>query len=143
MLRSIPAATVVLICLILGGVVVLQRHQLVVERARGVELGLAASNALAERDSTRSVAGVLGDSVRVFEQRVVQVAQWKDVLDDALRQERRAAYAMNVVIDSLRQTAAAVVSDGTERRATFEIRQVRISEQSGHPFRLNPATCFG
>ena len=123
MLRAIPAATVVLICFILGGVVVLQRHQLVVERARAVELGLAAENAVAERDSTRRVAGVLGDSLSVFEQRAVQVAQWNDVLDDALGRERRAAFAMNVVIYSLRQTAVAVVSDDSVRRATFEIRQ--------------------
>ena len=134
MLRTVPITIVLLVSLVLGGAVVVQRHQLSVAREQSVALALAAENAVAERDSTRTistlnrtVAKLLGDSLALVEQRVVQAAHKRDALDDALGRERRAVLAMNVVIDSLRQgmaTVATVNDSGGVRRASFDIRQV-------------------
>ena len=134
MLRTVPITIVLIVSIVLGGAVVVQHHQLAEERARAAVVALAAENAVAERDSTRTistlnrtVAKLLGDSLALVEQRVVQVAQKRDALDDALGRERRAAFAMNVVIDSLRQSTATVTTvndSGGVRRANFDIRLV-------------------
>ena len=134
MFRTVPVTIVLIVSLVLGGAVVVQRHQLSVAREQSVALALAAENAVAERDSTRTistlnrtVAKLLGDSLALVEKRVVQVAQARDALDDALGRERRAAFVMNVVIDSLRQsmaTVATVNDSGDVRRARFDVRQV-------------------
>ena len=101
-------------------------------RTHAAAASLRASNIVAERDSTRDVAlenakvaALLGDSLRVVERRVLQVAQRNDALDRALRRERLARYQGSVAVDSLRRTvvAAPVAGDGGVRRATFRVRQ--------------------
>jgi hypothetical protein len=81
------------------------------QRARTTAVALQLENAVAARDSTRNVAlkngtvaHLLGDSLRLVEKRVVQIAQTADVLDDALHRERVAKYALNATIDSLRRS---------------------------------------
>ena len=69
-MKTVPITLVILLSLVLGATVVVQRRPLVAERARAITLALAVSNAEAERDSTRELAR-LGDSLRVFERRVV------------------------------------------------------------------------
>jgi hypothetical protein len=103
------------------------------QRARTTAVALQLENAVAARDSTRNVAlengtvaHLLGDSLRLVEKRVVQIAQTADVLDDVLHRERVAKYALNATIDSLRQSAAAVTTtlpQGDTRAATFNVRQ--------------------
>ena len=106
-----------------------------VARARGrvTELALEAANVTAERDSTRgaaltarSVARLLGDSLRIAERLVVQRAQHADALDKALGRERRAKYALAATVDSLsRVVASANVTEMNDdvRRAHFDVRQ--------------------
>jgi hypothetical protein len=102
-------------------------------RSRVAELVLQAANVTAERDSTRDVAlhqakvaELLGDSLRIAERRLVQVAQRGDALDQALGRERRAKYQLVAAVDSLsaRVASASVVDDSADvRRAMFNVRQ--------------------
>jgi hypothetical protein len=103
------------------------------EKARVTTLALQAVNATAERDSTRDVAlrnaevaAQLGDSLRIAERLVVQVAERDDALDQALGHERRARYRLTAAVDSLSQVARAAsfvdASTGT-REARFDLRQ--------------------
>ena len=105
-------------------------------KQRASEYALEASNARAERDSTRQVgngddrvARVLRDSLRLAERMVVQKAQRQDDLDRALRRERRARYVMAARADSLAVVARAQAEDADEaaphsvRRARFAVRQ--------------------
>src|SRR5205814_611398 len=68
------------------------------QQDRTTELALQASNAIADRDTTRNVAleskavaALLNDSLRVAEKRVVQRTQAADSLDRALNRERAAS----------------------------------------------------
>jgi hypothetical protein len=122
MTRTILAA----VSLALAAALFVTRRQLASQRTKTVAAALTASNALAERDSTRTLARLSTDSLRVVEKRIVQQAQHDDSLDAALGRDRRALYALNTAIDSLRATAAAVVAVDpatTDRHATFEIRE--------------------
>ena len=121
------------------------------EQGRVAELALAASNAMAERDSTRdaavgsrAVAELLGDSLRIAERRVVQVTQRGDELDRALGRERRARYLMAVRADSLVRVASGVAladSGHGMRRARFDLYQApyKIAADVGIPLPPDPA----
>jgi hypothetical protein len=115
-------------------------HRVVVARERASSAALAITNALAQRDSTRDaaagdrrVARLLGDSLRLFQRRVVQVAQRGDALDKALSEERIERASVTATIDSLRRMSSAAVltkahaalvdSAYAVRQAHFEIRQ--------------------
>src|SRR5690349_24402435 len=96
---------------------------------------LLESNRSAARDTTRDVARenarvakLLGDSLRIVQKEVMQVAQRRDALDAALGRERTARYAATAVVDSLERVVAAsdsVVRDPrTDTRvAHFDVRQ--------------------
>ncbi|HEX5973085.1 MAG TPA: hypothetical protein VFY85_14225, partial [Gemmatimonadaceae bacterium] len=93
---------------------------------------LQAVNVAAERDSTRNVATtsrriaeLLGDSLRVAERLVVQGTQRADALDRALGRERKARYEMVAAVDPLSRAvaSASVVSADDVRRARFDVRQ--------------------
>jgi len=105
-----------------------EEHRLRHERQSTAALALAASNLVAERDSTRDVANanrraaaVLGDSLRVVQKRAVQMEQRGDALDRALGGERRARYALTAAVDSLGRVASAPA--GVSRHASFTLRQ--------------------
>lgn len=107
-----------------------EEHRLRQERESTASLALAASNLVAERDSTRdvaamnhSIAAMLGDSLRIVEQRAVQVKQRSDALDRALGGERRARYALTAAVDSLERLATAAAPAGAARHASFALRQ--------------------
>jgi hypothetical protein len=124
------------------------------QRARTTAVALQLENAVAARDSTRNVAlengtvaHLLGDSLRLVEKRVVQIAQTADVLDDALHRERVAKYALNATIDSLRRSSVAVTTtspQGDTRSATFNLRQepFTVNAQVDMPPPPDSATLF-
>jgi hypothetical protein len=112
--------------------------RLVAQRRRATAALLVESNRSASRDTTRSVAlenarvaRLLGDSLRVVEKQIVQVAQRRDVLDAALGRERAARYAATAVVDSLSLVVASsdsVLRDARDasrdtRTARFDVRQ--------------------
>jgi hypothetical protein len=112
--------------------------RLAAQRRRAAAALLVEVNRSASRDTTRNVAlenarvaRLLGDSLRVVEKQVVQVAQRRDVLDAALGRERAARYAATAVVDSLSRVVAAsdsVVRDARDasretRTARFDVRQ--------------------
>jgi hypothetical protein len=131
--RTIHITVIAALSAAVATTISIQQHQLHSERVRSVAYALAAVNAAAERDSTRSiatmnrkVAALLGDSLRLVEKHVLQVTQRRDALDEALGRERRAAYIMNAAVDSLRRTTTAPVmvsADSDVRRASFDLRQ--------------------
>jgi hypothetical protein len=100
---------------------------------------LAESNRSAEWDTTRDVAlqnarvaKLLGDSLKLVEKEVLQVAQKRDALDAALGRERAARYAAIAVVDSVEgliaaENAAIPARDSTisreVRAARFDLRQ--------------------
>lgn len=95
-----------------------------VARERASSAALAITNALAQRDSTRDAAAddrrvsrLLGDSLRMFRRRVVQVAQRGDVLDKALGQGRIERASVTATIDSLRRVSSAAVLSTPEKIA--------------------------
>lgn len=74
------------------------------------------------------LAALFGDSLKMYQKAVVQVAQQSDAIDKALKLERRAKYALSVSLDSLHRRIAsrsAVTEDTTDhvRRASFDVRQ--------------------
>lgn len=108
-----------------------QHHRLQAARAQATAAQLRESNLQAEQDSTRNVAlenarvaRMLGDSLRMVQKRVVQVAQVRDALDGALGVERRARYQLSARIDSLTSVVRAPVVVGADvRRAQFTMRK--------------------
>jgi hypothetical protein len=133
MIRAIPVAALVLLTIALGMSAVVKERQLVKERARAAVLALAAENANAERDSTREVAlenervaGLLGDSLRMVEKRVVQLAQRSDAFDRATGRERRGSYTIEVAPAPLWgafTVPSKVGADTGTRAARFDVRQ--------------------
>lgn len=119
-------------------------------RDRVAELALQATNVAAERDSTRdvamaerAVARVLGDSLRITERRVVQIAQRGDALDAALGRERRAKYDLVATVDSLtRVMASTTVTEGNGdlRRARFDVRQAPYTIDADVTMPVPPAS---
>lgn len=113
--------------------VMIEERRLNAERSRGAIAALRATNLVAERDSTRDVAlanraiaKFLGDSLRLVERQVLQVAQRRDALDDALGRERRGRYALSVAMQALDRTARAPATNDSAngmRRASFAVRQ--------------------
>jgi hypothetical protein len=123
--------------------VTLEETRIAAARRRAVVAALAISNLAAQRDSTRDVAltndrvvRMLGDSLKLVEIRVVQSAQRRDALDNALGRERVARYGDTVATDSLRAVMYAMTlavrmsnssdianSGQTVRSAFFNIRQ--------------------
>ena len=112
---------------------VIAEHQLLIrERARVATLALSLENGVAQRDSTRRVAlenhriaTLLGDTLQLFERKVVQVQQHRDALDRALRTERIARYAMLATVDSFHRAPIAAeqqATRGSVRRAVFTVR---------------------
>lgn len=111
----------------------IEEHRLHTERARSAELALHASNAAAQRDSTRNlalanrkVAALLGDSLHAVERTVVQIAGRRDAMDRALGRERIARYLMDVIVDSLHTASTtAPIAEGADRvrHARFDLRQ--------------------
>ena len=133
MIRSIPIAALILLTIVLGVRGAVKDRQLNRERAWTSQLVLAAENVKAERDSTREVAlenakvaALLGDSLRVFEKRVVQISQKSDALDRATGRERRGAYTIEIAPAPLWGAFTApsrVAPDTTTRTARFDVRQ--------------------
>jgi hypothetical protein len=116
--------------------VTVEQARIAAVRRHALVAALEISNLAAQRDSTRNaaidnqrVARLLGDSLRVVEKRVVQIAQRGDALDQALGRARVARYADNVAIDSLRavvhsmSTGVRASESGTVRSAFFNVRQ--------------------
>jgi hypothetical protein len=140
MIPTMIRTTIAALSLALAGTIgtmAVQQHRLSAERANEEAFAYAAMNARAERDTTRALAGVLGDSLRLVQKQVVQVAQRRDSIDRALGSEHRAVYRMSAVVDSLRVRVAAapafasaaassagsaVPSDTSVRRAAFNVR---------------------
>ena len=86
------------------------------ERARidARRVALSADSIEAARDSSRAVLlsgaeSLLGDSLRVYQRRIVQVGQRADSLDRALGLERAARYRVEATIAPLRERAVAAV----------------------------------
>jgi hypothetical protein len=103
-----------------------ENHRVEVARARAAEAALASSNLVAERDSTRTVARVFGESLTVAQRRVMQVAQRNDALDAALGAQRLARYALSASVDSLEQLVAAASTRDPSHAlwlASFALRQ--------------------
>jgi hypothetical protein len=129
-LNSLTTITILLAALAV--MLKVEESRLTTERSRAAEAMLATTNVVAARDSTRNVAlenqkvvHLLGDSLKLVEKRVVQVAQRRDALDQALSRERRASYMMSVTADSLHAVATARTTaiDTSVTRATFAIYQ--------------------
>jgi hypothetical protein len=133
MIRSKLLLLILLLFATLGISIRTEEARLRRQRARTTAVALQLENAVAARDSTRdvalengTVARLLGDSLRLVEKRVVQIAQKADVLDDVLHRERVAKYELNATIESLRQSIAAASTTsahGDARSATFNVRQ--------------------
>ena len=109
----------------------IEEWRLAAQRRRAAAVIVAESNRSAERDTTRDVATenarvakLLGDSLRLVEKQVVQVAQKRDALDRALGRERVARYAATAVVDSLERVVAA--ADSVVRDASREVRVARF-----------------
>src|SRR6185437_5941838 len=126
-----------------------ERGRVTAARQQASNIALAASNAAAERDSTRlfaratsTLASLLGDSVRLYERRVVQVVGERNALDAALHaatgggDAQIAKYALHATMDSLNRAVAAAqsgeVNDGGQqtRRADFVVRQPPYTVQA-------------
>jgi hypothetical protein len=93
------------------------RTRLESARTAAIVAEFRASNAIAERDTTRLVlarsralAAVLGDSLRLYQRSVLQLTQHGNALDRALNVERRAQYQLATVIDSLHLSATVVLT---------------------------------
>ena len=99
------------------------------ERHRSAVLSLDRLNALAERDSTREITKLQGDSLRVFAKQAVQQDQRADALDRSLNLERRTRIALAGTIDSLDRVDGApsfATGDSSSHvawHADFNIRQ--------------------
>ena len=129
-IRGMVAALVVAAFLFVAGWGARQSRELARLRERERATSLTADSIEAARDSTRAVSlsglrTVLGDSVRVYQRRIVQTAQVADSLDRALVQERAARYQATMVIDALQARLYAPVAavGDTMRRADFTLRQ--------------------
>ncbi len=90
-------------------------------------VSLSADSTQAARDSTTSRAVLLlaaGDSVRVYQRRIVQTRQRADSLDNALGIERAARYRIAAEVAELRSHIDARVTEGGDsvRTATFRVR---------------------
>ena len=95
----------------------IERTRLQSARRAAIVAAFRTSNAIAERDTTRLVvarsralATVLGDSLRLFQRKVLQLTQHGDALDRALGAERSGRYQLTTVIDSLHLSATARVT---------------------------------
>jgi hypothetical protein len=116
-----------------------EEWRLAAQRRRAAAGMLAESNRSAEWDTTRDVAlqnarvaKLLGDSLKLVEKEVLQVAQKRDALDAALGRERAARYAAIAVVDSVEGLIAAVNAaipardspiSREVRAARFDLRQ--------------------
>lgn len=120
--------------LALAATVAVEESRIGSARADNAQLALNASNITAAQDSTREITATnrqlrteLGDSVRVFQKRVVQIQQRADASDRAVEAERRGRYAFIMYADSLlrTQSGSGVTEDSTTRirRASFDVRQ--------------------
>lgn len=113
-------------------IALVQTARLDAARLRAQAAGFGADSVQAVADSSRSSFYIrvasLGDSLRVAERRAIQTVQRADVLDRALRLERRLRDSLRVAVDRLshKVRSDSVVSDGadSERRAAFEVREV-------------------
>lgn len=116
-------------------------------RQEASSVALEASNVAAERDSTRvfaratsTLASLLGDSVRLYERRVVQVAGERNALDAALHaatgDEQIAAYGLHATIDSLHRIVAAAQS-GAANGGRQDVQDVQTVQnvQNAHNVR--------
>ena len=111
---------------------VIQEYALCAERRRAANLALGVVNERAAHDTTRTVAlentnvaHLLGDTLAMFEKRVVQARQERDAMDRALRTERIARYAMEAQVRTLQRDSVPAGQDTTldgTRRAVFNIR---------------------
>lgn len=132
-MTSMRSRLTVAALLTLVAVTAVQTYRLDRTRERSAELALHDVNRTAAADTTHevalenpAVAELLGDSVRLFAKKVVQVRQEKDVLTSALGTERIAKAGMAVTIDSLRHALAAATEEDSStrmRRAAFDLRQ--------------------
>jgi len=126
-MRKVALWAIVALTVMLGATVRIEQGRLGAEQARNAQIALAAVNAEAARDSTRILIGasrplsqMMGDSVRVYRRRVVQVTQQRDALDKAIGNERVARYALTGTVDSL---ARIVTGARDTNRAEFHLRQ--------------------
>jgi hypothetical protein len=119
--------------------ILIDHHTLASARAEVARAAFAAANARALADTTRDVArdnkaiaAMLGDSLRMAQRQVQQVAQTRDSVDTALGLERTARYGAEASVDSLQQVLVASRSvsagdsakgAGETRHFTFALRQ--------------------
>jgi hypothetical protein len=102
-----------------------RERELTRERERSRTSALLADSIQAARDTSRAVLlSVAGDSVRVYQRRIVQSRQRSDSLDRALGVERAARYRIAAEVTELRTQIAARVTAGADsvRSATFRAR---------------------
>ena len=128
--RNLPLIVTAMLAASLAVTIFVEQHRVAATQRHAAEAALSASNLAARRDTTRTVAHVLGDSVRLFERRIVQVVQRRDALDAALRTERAARYDLTAVVDSLQRSLAAVTAEDAAHRtrlADFDVRQAPYS----------------
>ena len=130
---SVIAALVVALALTLH----IEEGRVSAEQAHAAAAALATTNLAAERDSTRdlaqgngAVARLLGDSLRLVEKHVRQIAQRRDALDAAIGTERLARYTLTATVDSLRRTVTSAATRDSSAgashatwQASFDIRQ--------------------
>jgi|GEM_PF-5341698 len=126
------AAMIVLVaaCVVLGVIaarLVLKETELVRAAAVLRADALAADAIEAARDSTRLVAlagGSAGDSVRVWQRRIVQVRQRADSLDRAIGLERAARYRVEATVRELTTQVASrpgTAASDSVRRGEFVV----------------------
>jgi hypothetical protein len=129
MLKNIWNVTCALL-LIGGGVwwvsLAWREREMVRFKERDRVAALHADSIRAARDTSRAVLlSVAGDSVRVYQRRIVQVKQRSDSLDRALGLERAARYRVEAAVSALSALAAAPALDSTDgvRTAEFRVRE--------------------
>lgn len=120
--------------------VAVEEHRLARERNAATMFRMQAANARAERDTIRALANVsgalaasLGDSLHLFQRRVLQMSQRGDALDAALEGERTGNYRIAATVAPLTATAnvPSVIDSGTHvRRAHVYIRQSPYSVEA-------------
>src|SRR3569623_3287525 len=98
MYRITPFMAVVALSCARAATVLFECQQLQSEQSRTAAVALQAANLTAEQDSTRIIADVLADSLRLAEKQIVQVVQQSDSVDRALSRERIGKYLSRSVI---------------------------------------------
>lgn len=119
-LTSLAKYKLVAVAIIVGLIIaafVVEQHRITALEHENGQLALATSNLIARADSTHEIGqasvaeanalrAAYGDSMRLFQRRVVQQQQQQDALDKANDQERRGLYDVAIRLDSMRRSIA-------------------------------------